>query len=148
MRTHRITALCLAGVAASLLLVGVESSTPVRHVVQIIPVAIALIVLARRPGWGALAAIPVFLFWSMIIVLIWLYLLGVTRVARGNYTTIEIVLTIFIAAFSIAGIAASVRLVAAPTWSHRVRVLFAFTFFGALQAAAMRASFLPWFADR
>jgi len=145
---RHIAALCLAVVAVSLLLVGLESGTIVRHVVQILPIPAAIAVALRRPAWGALVAIPIFLFWSLIVILIWLFVLGISRAASGQYTAIELALTVAIALSSVAGIAASGRLVAAPTWSHRVRVLCVFALAGGVQFAAMWTSFLPPFASR
>src|SRR5689334_19644652 len=66
----------LIGVAVALLLVGVVSGTIIRHVIQVAPVVLAaLIVFAGRP-WSRFAAIAVFLFWLLIMLLIWLFLLG------------------------------------------------------------------------
>jgi hypothetical protein len=146
--TRNIVALCLAGVAAALLLVGLESGTIVRHIIQIIPIPPAIAVAVRRPAWGALVAIPIFLFWSLIMILIWLFVLGISRVASGDYTAIELALTAVIALFSVVGIVASGRLVAAPTWSHRVVVLCVFALAGGVQFAAMWTAFLPPFAYR
>jgi hypothetical protein len=133
---------CLAGLALSLLVIGVESDTFMRHFVQVIPAVAALAVTARRPRWGALAAIPIFLFWTIIVLFIWLYQLGVSRVITGHFTATELVLTVLMAGFSIAGIAASARLIAAPTWSHRAAVVIVFALVGVVQAAALRVAFL------
>ena len=81
---------CFIGLAVALLLVGVVSGTVLRHLVQIVPILIGLALLARRPDWGAYAAIPIFTFWALIVVLIWLFLLGLSRIANGHYTPIEV----------------------------------------------------------
>src|SRR3989442_2183795 len=96
-RNQKTVAACLSGVAVSLLLVGVVSGTVIRHIIQIFPMLIALVAVARRPTWGSYAAMPIFLFWFLIMLLIWLYLLGVSRVANGRYTPIEILLTLVMA---------------------------------------------------
>jgi hypothetical protein len=145
---RNLVALCLAGVAVSLLLIGLESGTIVRHIVQIIPIPAAIAVAVRRPAWGALVAIPIFLFWSLIMVLIWLFVLGISRAASGHYTAFELTMTVVIVLFSVAGIAASGRRVAAPTWSHRLVVLCVFALAGGVQFAAMWTAFLPPFASR
>jgi hypothetical protein len=139
---RHIVAGCLGGLALSLLAVGVESETVARHVVQVFPAIVALVIAVRRPEWGALAAIPIFLFWTIIVIFIWLYQLGLTHVITGQFTTFELVLTIFMAGFSIAGIAASARSIEAPTWSHRAAVVIVFALVGAVQAATMRVAFL------
>jgi hypothetical protein len=133
---------CLGGVCIALLLIGIESDTLPRHIVQILPALAVLVVAARRPAWAALAAIPIFAFWTLVMVLIWLYLLGLSRVAAGRYTVFEIVMTAMIASLCIAGMLSSMRLVSAPTWSHRAIVVMVFAVVGAVQVAAMRAAFL------
>jgi hypothetical protein len=133
---------CLAGVCIALLLIGIESDTLPRHIVQILPAVAVLVVAARRPAWGALAAIPIFAFWTLVMVLIWLFLLGLSTVATGRYTVFEIVMTMVIASLCIAGMVSSMRIVSAPTWSHRAIVLIVFVLVGAVQVATMRAAFL------
>ncbi len=129
----------------ALLIVGVVSGTFLRHVVQILPIIAAAGVLARRPDWGAYAAVPIFIFWMAIVVLIWLFLLGLSRIANGHYTAIEIVLTLIMAGFSIAGLVTSLRL--GQSQRAVIRML-AFTVFGLLQIIAMRISFLEPIANR
>lgn len=80
---------CLAGVIASLLLVGLVSATPVRHTIQVIPAAIALAAVARRATWATYAALPVFIFWLAVTLAIWLWLLGIARIVTGRFTPAE-----------------------------------------------------------
>ena len=54
-------------------MVGIESGTLVRHLVQIIPVLLALGLVIQRPEIGSAAAVAVFALWTLIMVLIWLY---------------------------------------------------------------------------
>lgn len=140
-RDQRTVVACLGGVAVALLVIGIVSATLVRHVIQIVPVLVALLIAARRPAWGALAAIPILAVWSLLMILIWLYLLGVSRIVTGHFTVAEIVLTGIIAALAIPGIAASIRLITAPTWSHRARVAIVFVAFAILQIAAIQVSY-------
>ena len=100
---------CLAAIALSLLVVGIISGTLARHAVQIVPVVLALAILLGRPADGAYVAIPVFAFWTCIMALIWLYLLGVSDVAEGTYSTPEIMLTILVAGCSAWGVPSSLR---------------------------------------
>src|SRR5437763_902113 len=76
----KVVATCLGAVILSLLLVGVVSSTLLRHAVQVIPLVIALIAVARRSDWAGYLALPVFLFWFLISFAIWLFLLGIARI--------------------------------------------------------------------
>ena len=89
-RPARVVFGCLIGLALALMAVGIVSGTVLRHLVQIIPIGLAAGLLSRRPAWGAYAALPIFLIWTAIPVLIWLFLLGLSRVASGHYAAIEV----------------------------------------------------------
>ena len=91
---------CLIGLALALLTVGIVSGTLLRHVVQIVPIAVVLIILRRNPALGAYAALPIFIFWIAIAILIWRFLLGLSGFASGHYTAIEIACTVVMAAVS------------------------------------------------
>lgn len=107
MRTVR---LCLIGVAFSLMLMGIVSGTPVRHLVQVLPIGLALRLASRSPGsLGAYAAVSLFGFWMLMMVLIWLFLLGVSDIASGQYPPVEVVLTIAIGFFCSVGILRGLR---------------------------------------
>ena len=101
---------CLIGLLLALLLVGAVSGTLLRHVVQILPIVAALVVLQRRPAWGAYAAFPILVFWIFIVLLIWLFLLGLSRIANGHYTLIEIVSTFLMAGFCVIGVTRTIPL--------------------------------------
>ena len=112
MRTVR---LCLIGVAFSLMLVGIVSGTPLRHLVQVLPIGLALRLASRSPGSlgsllsGAYAAVSLFAFWMLVMVLIWLFLLGLSDIASGQYAPAEVALTIAIAFFCSVGILRGIR---------------------------------------
>ena len=144
-KPERIVAACLAGVAGSLLIVGVESGTFLRHVIQIVPALVALAVVAKRSAWGALVATPIFAWWLFIVVLIWLYFAGVPMFFTGDFTAAEIMLTVVISLFCGLGIWSSVR--ARSTVGIVCRV-FALGTFSVLQITFMFVSFLPPFANR
>ncbi len=145
MLSQRYLLACLIGLALALLLVGVASGTVLRHVVQIVPIVLVLIVLRRSPASGAYAALPIFIIWIGIVTLIWLFLLDLSRMASGHYTTVEIVLTFVMAGCSVAGTFTSLSL--GRTLSV-VRRVVACAVFGALQVAAMWVSFLRAIGDR
>ena len=97
-------------VMAALVLVGLVSGTVVRHLIQILPMAIALRLLWRRTSpVSAYAAVALFAFWFAIMVLIWLYLLGISDIASGRYTLVEILLTAVVALGCLSGIPAGAR---------------------------------------
>lgn len=143
--SQRFVSGCLIGLAIALLVVGVVSGTFLRHVVQILPIIVAVGVVMRRPDWGAWAAIPIFFIWIFIVVLIWLFLLGLSRIANGHYTAIEILSTLFMAGFSVAGVVKSIALGKALRPIGRV---VAVMLFGVLQVAAMWVSVLRPIANR
>jgi len=142
---HRLVLPCLVGLGLALLLVGVVSGTLLRHVVQITPIMAAAVLLARRPAWGAYASLPIFLFWIFIVALIWLYLLGLSRMASGRYTPIEVASTVLMAGFAVVGIAAAVLAGRPLRWRWRVCVV---ALFAVAQVAAMWVSLLRPIANR
>ncbi len=142
---RRVVVGCLIGLALALLLVGLVSGTVLRHIVQIVPIMVALAVVRRRPDWGAYAAIPIFLFWTFIVVLIWLFLLGLSRIANGHYTPIEVISTFLMMAFSLVGVVKCVQLGRPLPAVGRTLTFF---LFAGMQVAAMWVSFLRPIANR
>ena len=141
----QLVLVCLVGLAIALLLVGIVSGTVLRHVIQILPLILALGLVLRRPVLGAFAALPIFLFWILVVVLIWLFLLGKSNIASGHYTPIEVASTFLMAACSVVGVAGSLRIRGAERIGGRILILL---LFAALQIAAMRVSFLDPVANR
>lgn len=142
---QRIVRGCLIGLALALLLVGVVSGTVLRHIVQVVPIMVGLVLLARRPDLGAYAALPIFCFWAFIVVLIWLFLLGLSRIANGHYTPIEVASTVVMAACSVVGVIRSLELGRPLRALRRVST---FLLFAVVQVAAMWVSFLRPIANR
>ena len=102
-------AICLAGIAVALVLVGAVSHTIPRHLVQIVPLVLGVgLVLGRKPS-ASYAAVGLCAFWAVIMGLIWLYLLGLSGVVSGTYSAVEIALTVVIAVFSVLGILKGTR---------------------------------------
>lgn len=102
-------AICLAGIAVALVLVGAVSDTIPRHLVQIVPLVLgAGLVLGRNPS-ASYAAVGLCAFWAVLMGLIWLYLVGLSGVASGTYSAVEIALTVVIAVFSVLGILRGTR---------------------------------------
>ena len=141
----RVVLGCLIGLALALLLVGIVSGTVLRHVIQTMPIVIAAGVLTQRPAWGAYAALPIFVFWIFITVMIWLFLLGLSRVASGHYTTIEVVSTCVMAACSSIGAVRSIAVGRPLSIGSRV---ISFAAMAVVQVAAMWVSFLRLVANR
>lgn len=139
------TLICLAGLALALVVVGIVSDTILRHLVQIVPVVAAMTFVTRRPAIGAYAALPIFMFWTLIVSLIWLFLMGLSRIANGHYTIAEIASTFVMAICCLLGTARAVRLGRAAPIPARILI---FVVFAVLQVAAMGISFSPSIATR
>ena len=144
-RNPRALAICVAALTAGLLLVGVVSATPLRHVIQATPPAIAVLLLLRNVRWAPYAALAICLFWLLIMSLIWLYLLGLARIVTGTFTPSETVLTFVIGAASLLGIAVVLR--ARPRTTLASGVL-GFVCFALLQVAATWLSVQPFAEHR
>jgi hypothetical protein len=95
---------CLAGAFISLILVGQVSNTLTRHLIQIVPIIIAFAAALTKRKWAVFAAFPLFIFWLLIMIFIWLYLLKIANITRGHFTTPEIALTIVIGICCVYGI--------------------------------------------
>ena len=135
----------LGGLAVALMVVGVVSGTVLRHVVQIVPILVASIVVRRRPAIGAYAALPIFIFWTLIVTLIWLFLAGLSSIANGHYTTTEIASTLVMAVCCGYGI---VRAIPGGRTAPIAARLVTFIAFAGLQLAAMWISFSRSIANR
>lgn len=138
----RVVAAGLVGVLLGLLAVGLVSQSLLRHAVQVIPVAVALWGIARRKAWGRPAALGVCALWCFIMLLIWLFLLGVARIVSGHYTPAEVVLTVLIAAAGAIAFAAGLRL---PRDMGRAASLATALLFFGLAYGAVWLTYLPSF---
>jgi len=137
--------LWLTIVAAALIVVGIVSNTLIRHIIQIAPLALALLLSMRRSAAGIAAAAPLFAFWFLVMVSIWLFLLGLARIFTGRFPPIEIALTIVIGVASILGLAATYRQGTAMPFSRRAGTV---VVFAVLQYAAMWLSAQPFATTR
>jgi hypothetical protein len=137
-RSRTLLAISLAVLIVALLCVGVVSRTIVRHIIQAVPAVVALILVARVSPLAPSASAPICTFWLGVMINIWLFILGIVRIFTGTFSTVEIVLTIIIAAASAAGILAIVRSAVRLTASTRLVTAMVF---GIGQLLAMIASF-------
>jgi hypothetical protein len=123
----------LGGLIAALLLVGVVSGTLVRHVIQLAPAMVALTLVGVGSPSGRAAALPILLFWAVLMAIIWAFLLGLHRVIGGHFTTVEIILTVAIGVACAAGFVGGPRPTANLSATRRVAIAAAF---GLCQLAA------------
>lgn len=141
----RLLCACLGGLILSLLLIGVVSSTPLRHLVQAVPAVVALGLVWRGVAWSPYSAVPVFLFWLFIMSLIWLFLLGLANIITGTFSPAERMLTVGVGLSCVLGIGAALRASPASGWKTRSLAFLTFAFF---EVAAVWASLQPLFAQR
>jgi hypothetical protein len=128
----------LAGMAVALLLVGIVSETLLRHVIQITPLVLALVIGSRRSSLTVAAALPLFTFWLFVMGGIWLFLLGIAPVFTGRFSRAEIVLTVIIGIASASGLVAAFRQETALSLAPRLGVVLLFAI---LQPVAMILSY-------
>lgn len=136
---------CLMGLIFGLILVGLVSGTPLRHVVQVLPACIVLVARSQRASWSPYAATAIFAFWLLIMLLIWLYLLGIARIITGDFTKTETILTVFIAGWCLLGLFHFVR---TPTTITLTTRIVSFVAFALLQVGALWLSLQPCLSHR
>jgi hypothetical protein len=135
----------LAIIAALVLGVGIRSHLLLRHIVQTLPLWVAVGLGFRRSRAAGWAGLPLFLFWLVLMTFIWLYLLGLSNMVSGHFTRLEIAMTIIVGIGSGAGIVAFSRLKSLLSgW----RMATIFIVFAAVQFLCFRLSFLPAIAHR
>jgi hypothetical protein len=136
---------CLAIVLALVGGVGLASNLVVRHLVQTAPLWVCIVLGFRRSRATAWVGLPLFLFWLLLMGLIWSYLLGISHLLSGQFSAIEIAMTIIVGVSSVIGIASFIRFKAAlsPLSAGGWFVLFA-----VIQVICFRLSFLPAIAHR
>lgn len=130
----------LSGLIAALLAVGVVSGTLGRHVIQVSPPGLALLLVATGSPFARAAALPLLTFWAALMGIIWLFLLGLTGLIAGHFTVVEILLTVAIAVSSVAGLIGGPRPTANVSPARRVATAIAF---GMLQLTALWVSLQP-----
>jgi hypothetical protein len=136
---------CCLAVIAALLVVGTASHEVLRHFLQTSPLWIAIVLGIRRSAAAKWAALPCLFFWLFVMIVIWLFLLGWTRIITGTFSPIEIAMTLVVGAASLVGIwiALTIRSRIRPSWAAVTFLLVA-----VLQFAALRLSLLPSIAHR
>lgn len=141
-----VIAVCsLAIILALVAGVGGVTGLVLRHLIQTAPLWLAVgcgFARGRVTGWIAL---PSFLFWLVLMIMIWLYLLGVARFVTGHFSPAEIAMTIVVGIASIIGTVSFFRLKShIRPWSAIV----VFVLFAAAQWGCFLLSVTPRFATR
>jgi hypothetical protein len=91
-------------IVALVLGVGLASNLVLRHLVQTLPLWAGVVLGFRRSRAAGWVALPCFLFWFLLMIVIWSYLLGISHLISGHFSPVEIVMTILVASAAVAGI--------------------------------------------
>jgi hypothetical protein len=108
-RTERNVAFSALSLVAALLVVGVVSAGVRRHLVQTAPEWIIVWLGLRGSRWTKWVGIPCFAFWLLLMAVVWMYLLGWTRVISGTFSPVEIAMTLVVGASAVLGLVLSER---------------------------------------
>jgi hypothetical protein len=122
-----------------------HSHGSLRHEVQTLPLWFPIVWGFQRRDLAKWSALPCFIVWLAIMIGIWLFLLGWSRVLKGQYNPVEIAMTVIIGAACLCGIGASFR------WRTAVRPAAAYgmaALFAVLQVLALRFSLIRYIATR
>jgi hypothetical protein len=143
--SSRKIAICCLAMIFALWIVGVASGEIVRHLIQTLPIWLGVILGFRNSGWVKSAVLPFFIFWLGIMALIWLYLLGVSRIITGHYSSTEIAMTIVVGLAALLGITVCVQM---KTRIKPIQAVAVFVLTSLAQYAAMYVSLMPRFRSR
>ena len=141
----RVAVCCLAIILALVMGVGLSSGLVLRHIVQTLPLWMGVVLGTQRSRVAGWVVLPLFLFWLVLMVIIWLYLLGVASLVSGDFTPLEIAMTLVVGAASMVGLAGAARLLRSLPVSIAVGL---FVLSAAVQWECFRLSFLPGIAHR
>lgn len=144
-KDFRILIVCCAAVMAALLVVGVVSHGVIRHILQTSPLWIGIVLGLRNSPLTKWVALPCFAFWLLMMSVIWMFLLGWTRILSGTFSPAEIAMTLVVGTASIFGIFGALKAKGGVrVWSATVTTLL----ITVLQVTAFQLSFLPQIAHR
>ena len=136
---------CCGVVIAALYVVGAVSHGQLRHFVQTLPLWVPVALAVRRSPWVTWSAMPLLLFWLLIMALVWTFLLGWSRIVTGHYSPTEVGMTIVIGIACIAGLWRSGAVRTNARWGVGMVV---FSVMAAAELVAFRISILPGIGDR
>lgn len=140
-----IAVCCLAIIAALVLGVGLTSNLVLRHLVQTLPLWVAVTLGFRASRATSWVSLPLFLFWLVLMGIIWAYLLGISHLVSGTFSSIEIAMTILVGAACLIGIVSCFRFT--PLLSPLRKGSF-FALMAVVQLLCFRFSFLAAIARR
>jgi hypothetical protein len=132
-----VGACCLA-ILIGLYIVGAVSHGSLRHEVQTLPLWPPIVLGFNRKELARWCALPCLLFWFVTMTLIWLFLLGWSHIVSGNFSSVEVAMTLVVGLSSAAGLVYCLRRIRWSALGSALAVLFP-----VLQVLAFRISMLP-----
>jgi hypothetical protein len=139
-------AVCCAAIIVALVLgVGLKTGLVIRHIVQTLPVWVGVVMGIRRSRATGWIALPMFLFWLLLMTLIWLFLLGIAHIVSGTFSPTEVAMTIVVGLASLAGIVLFAGLKSDLSAAAAAGL---FVLFAAAQFGCFWLSLLPSIANR
>jgi hypothetical protein len=139
-----VIAVCSACISLALVFgVGLVSHTILRHVIQTLPCWAVVALGLRRSRVTAWVALPLFLFWLVIVALIWAYLLGIAHIVSGHFSPVETAMTIIVGVCTMIGIASFARFKSGLSTASAGMLFLLMAIF---QWVCFRVSILPTFA--
>jgi hypothetical protein len=145
MTRPKAIAYCSLATLVALYVVGAVSRGSLRHEVQTLPLWFPIVLGFRQRDLAKWAALPCFVIWLTLMTFIWLFLLGWARIISGQFSPVEITMTLVVGVACAVGIGIDFRWPTAVSWGKAVGVA---GFFGLLQLVALRISFIPYIAGR
>lgn len=136
----RTLGICALILILSLYVVGIVSHGIIRHFVQTAPLWVVVWLGFRRSPWTKWALLSPFILWLLLMINIWLLLLGLPHLLSGNFTPIEIAMTITVGIAAAVGIAIALPVRTAVSWLSAVLTLL---LMACLQLLALWISFQP-----
>lgn len=118
--------------------IGLASGLLLHHVVQTLPLWVGVVLGFRRSRATGWIGLPLFLFWLALMAIVWLDLLGITRVLTAHFSPLQIVMTIVVGIGSLVGIAMFWRFESSLSLTSAAGL---FIIAAALQCICFRAGF-------
>ncbi len=144
-RAESVVAGCCIAMLCALLVVGAVSHGVIRHVIQTLPLWLAIVLGIRHSELTKWVALPSFAVWLGIMAAIWLSLIGWVRILTGTFSMVEVVMTIVVGASAACGLATAVRVQTRTGRGLAVALLLGTSL---LDLIAIRLSLLPGIANR
>jgi hypothetical protein len=127
----------------ALYIVGAVSHGSLRHEVQTLPLWFPIVLGLNRKEMARWCALPCLGFWLFCMTLVWLFLLGWSHILSGQFSPVEIGITLIVGVASVAGLVFSIRRLRWSMPGFALAIVFA-----VFQVAAFRVSMLPGIAHQ